>query len=137
MSSKMPSIWVVNCWAGVLVNPATGYRVQGWISEDGVVDITALGDITIPVGETDGGNTTQNVQIGGNIRSDTANAGTVTSSIVIYDSLGKAHSIEMTYTKATGIPTSEVDLTGNIKSDSTVDVAESPNAITIYDSVLG
>jgi flagellar hook protein FlgE len=120
--------------AGVLVNPATGYRVQGWIAEDGVIDITALGDITIPVGETDGGNSTTDVQIGGNINSATTNAGTVTSSIVIYDSLGEAHSIEMTYTKATGIPTTAAVIDGNMDSDTAV-AGTIVQSLSIYDSL--
>jgi flagellar hook protein FlgE len=121
--------------SGALVNPATGYKVQGWgITAAGDVDVTSLGDITIPIGETDGGNATTDVTIAGNINSGTADAGTVTSSIVIYDSLGQSHSIELTYTKATGIPTTEAVLTGNIDSDTAVSGTVT-QAVTVYDSL--
>jgi len=116
--------------SGNLVNPSTGYKVQGWgITDAGAIDVTSIGDISIPIGETDGGNSTSEVSITGNINAATADAGVVTSSIVIYDSLGEAHSLELAYTKV-----SDNNWTWAASMDGTVVTGGAPAETLVFDS---
>ncbi len=96
---------------GTLVNPATGMKVMGWMADGTgtVTTNTAPVSIQIPFGtqvsaKPTADNTTPNPPVygmvmAGNLDSGTATAGTVTSTVTAYDSLGNAHSIDITYTK--------------------------------------
>ncbi len=91
---------------GVLIDPATGRRVQGYMADqNGVIDSAAKPtDITIPLGTEQLVRATENVVLTGNLSSDTASGDTVQRTIRVYDSLGTARDIELTLTKqpATG-----------------------------------
>jgi flagellar hook protein FlgE len=78
-----------------------GGKVMGWMADaTGKVDpnggITA---ISIPIGQVLPSKTTTTVEMGGNIASDAATGATVNKSISIYDSVGAAHSLVITFTK--------------------------------------
>ncbi len=56
---------------GVLINPANGYRVQGWQASNGSVDSSGpVGDITIPIGSRMVAQATSNVYLVGNLDAD-------------------------------------------------------------------
>jgi flagellar hook protein FlgE len=86
---------------GVLVDPATGLRVQGFMADaDGTITADAIGeDIVIPVGSAAIVRATENVTLVGNLDSSSAVGDTVTRTIQAFDSLGAARSIDITYTK--------------------------------------
>ncbi len=68
---------------GVLINPANGYRVQGWQAANGAVDSSGpVGDITIPIGSRMVAQATSNVYLVGNIDADATigTQGTITRS---------------------------------------------------------
>ncbi len=81
---------------GFLVN-LDGLRVQGYAADD-------LGNITGTPGDLQVGNAssaplaTNQVTLQGNLASDTAVGGTFSSSVTVYDSLGAAHQVQITYT---------------------------------------
>jgi len=96
---------------GTLVNPSTGMKVMGWMADGTgtVTTNTAPVSIQIPFGtqvsaKPTADNLTANPPIygmvmAGNLDSGTATNGTVTSTVTAYDSLGNAHSIDLTFTK--------------------------------------
>ncbi len=58
---------------GVLINPANGYRVQGWQAVNGAVDTSGpVGDIVIPIGSRMVAQATSNVYLVGNLNADAA-----------------------------------------------------------------
>ncbi len=58
---------------GVLINPANGYRVQGWQAVNGTVDTSGpVGDIVIPIGSRMVAQATSNVYLVGNLNADAA-----------------------------------------------------------------
>ena len=87
---------------GTLLNPATGLRVMGWTADaTGAIDTTQpLGTLTIPVGSGIAATQTGEVAFGGNLDSNTAAAGTVQTTMEVYDSLGNSHTINLTFTKS-------------------------------------
>lgn len=85
---------------GALVDPATGLRVQGFTAQNGVISPDAtLGDIIIPVGGTSVVQATSTMSLQGNLDSNAAVGTTVQRTYTIYDSLGTAREIQVTYTK--------------------------------------
>ncbi|MDQ1255901.1 MAG: Flagellar hook protein FlgE, partial [Candidatus Hydrogenedentes bacterium] len=86
---------------GVLVDPATGMRVQGYMADaNGVIDTAdELGDLTVPIGNQSIVRATANAVMIGNLTSDAAAADTVQHTIRVYDSLGAARDIQLTFTK--------------------------------------
>jgi len=85
--------------SGELVT-ATGQSVQGWMATDGVVTPNGpTSDITVPTGSTIAPQATANMSMGVNLDSATATNGTYSSPIQIYDSLGQAHTLTVTYTE--------------------------------------
>ena len=86
---------------GVLVDPATGLRVQGYMAAaDGTIDATQdVTDITIPIGTEEIVQATENVELAGNLSSDAAEDDTVVRTIQVYDSLGTARNVTLTFTK--------------------------------------
>lgn len=102
-----------------LVNPANGYRVQGWVAEtlpDGTSTInvsTQPGDIIVPIGDKMAAKETTTIQFKSNINSNTAipidpmnptdeerTRGLVhVTSIKAYDSKGNTHDVVLEFNK--------------------------------------
>jgi flagellar hook protein FlgE len=85
---------------GNLVN-SSGLRVLGWTADQagGIDTQQALAGITLPLGQTIEPTATTSVDIGGNLSSDTLVGGTVATTITIYDSQGRSHQANLTFTK--------------------------------------
>jgi flagellar hook protein FlgE len=85
---------------GELVNPTNGFKVQGWRADtNGVVDIDSpLGSINIPLGQSIASQETTQVTLQGNLNSTVALGDSFSSTIDVYDSLGAAHPVTLTYT---------------------------------------
>ncbi|HOZ47413.1 MAG TPA: flagellar hook protein FlgE [Candidatus Hydrogenedentes bacterium] len=86
---------------GVLIDPATGMRVQGYMADaTGVIDGTlAPTDIVIPIGANPIVEPTENVILIGNLSSDVAVGTTFERTVTVYDSLGTPRDIQLTFTK--------------------------------------
>ncbi|MCM8812747.1 MAG: flagellar hook protein FlgE [Candidatus Omnitrophica bacterium] len=73
---------------GDLVNPGSGYRVQGWTADsNGVIDSTqTVDDINIPIGQTEIAQQTSTLKLAGNINASATDAtiGTVAKSGAVY-----------------------------------------------------
>ena len=78
-----------------------GGTVMGWMADAaGKVDPNrGITPITIPLGQVLPSKTTTTVEMGGNVASDAAVGATVNKSISIYDSVGAAHTLAITFTK--------------------------------------
>jgi flagellar hook protein FlgE len=84
---------------GVLTT-ATGQNVQGWMATNGVVTPNgATTNITVPVGSTVPPAATANMSMNVNLDSATAVNGTYSTPIQVFDSLGQAHTLTVTYTE--------------------------------------
>jgi flagellar hook protein FlgE len=87
---------------GTLLNPASGLKVMGWQADPvtGAVD-TSLPptSINIPVGAGMTGKASTSLTTTGNLNANTAAAGTVPLSATVYDSLGNAHQLTITFAK--------------------------------------
>lgn len=84
------------------MSPVTGFKVQGWNVNPatGLIDTTQpITPLTIPFGRLIAAQQTTAATLAGNLDSPTAVAGTITNTVQVYDSLGKAHSVTLTYTK--------------------------------------
>lgn len=82
---------------------ATGQRLQGWTQSNGVLDFNApISDITVPVGSLKAPIVTTNFSVDLNLNA-AATAGPppdqYSTSLEVYDSLGVAHVISVTFTK--------------------------------------
>lgn len=85
---------------GQLVDTATGFLVQGFQANGaGVIDTSTLGNLTIPVGGTSIVRATELATMIGNLDSNAAVGDTVARTIQVYDSLGTARSITVTFEK--------------------------------------
>ena len=84
-----------------LVNSSNGFKVQGWTANSsGVVDTsTPMGSIIIPLGQSVAAQKTTAATLVGNMDSRLATAATVTTTVDVYDSLGNAHPVKLTFTK--------------------------------------
>ncbi len=107
---------------GLLVNPANGLKVQGWMAQqvEGTTILNTaadVGDITIPVGGKDPASATSEVSLACNLDKRTTEippgAGpaqtlenTWTIDKTIYDSFGNTHTMRINFTKAVGQPNS-------------------------------
>jgi len=83
---------------------ATGEKVQGWTSVNGVVDTTgSIGNIVLPVGALRGPAATKNVSVDLNLNA-AAQAGsadgTFSTTMDVYDSLGVSHALTFNFTKS-------------------------------------
>ncbi|HHV61043.1 MAG TPA: flagellar hook protein FlgE [Firmicutes bacterium] len=87
--------------ASTLVNPSTGYRVQGWVADAaGRIDTTRpIQDIRIPLGEKMLAKATANVKLRGNLDAGAVGNGAVSVPAEVFDSLGNAHDVKITFTK--------------------------------------
>jgi flagellar hook protein FlgE len=87
--------------ANGVLQTATGQNVQGWTAVDGVVTPNGpTGNITVPAGSTIAPQATANMSMDVNLDSATAVNGTYSAPIQVYDSLGQAHTLTVTYTEA-------------------------------------
>jgi flagellar hook protein FlgE len=87
---------------GALVNPASGLKVQGWQADSsGNIDTTqAVGNLIIPIGQRTTALATANARLSGNLDAGAANGATASTTMTVFDSLGVAHSIKITFTKS-------------------------------------
>jgi flagellar hook protein FlgE len=84
---------------GYLVN-GTGLMAMGWNATGGVVDTSqALQAIRIPAGQVIPPEATTSVVLGGNLSVDAATGDTVRTSITVFDSLGTARELVLTFTR--------------------------------------
>jgi flagellar hook protein FlgE len=81
---------------------ATGERVQGWTETNGSLTTTGpVTDITLPVGVIRPPTPTTSFSLDMNLNAAAAEDTTFSKSIEVYDSLGAAHVVTVTFTKAT------------------------------------
>lgn len=82
--------------------PGTGRKVMGWLADTGGdVNTTApVSTIQVPVGTSMAPRTSGTVSVANNLSADAAAGETAATSINVYDSLGNAHKVEYTFTKA-------------------------------------
>jgi flagellar hook protein FlgE len=106
--------------AGTLVNPANGYRVQGWQAREMngqmiVQTASAAEDLIIPVGTKDPAQATRNVNFACNLNKNTPEIpegandaqiaqGSWATEFKIYDSYGRVHNLAVTFTRVPGNP---------------------------------
>jgi flagellar hook protein FlgE len=84
---------------GVL-QTVTGQNVQGWMATNGVVNPNGpTTNISVPTGSTIAPSATANMSMTVNLDSATAVNGTYSAPIQVYDSLGQAHTLTVTYTE--------------------------------------
>jgi flagellar hook protein FlgE len=98
---------------GQLVSP-TGAIMQGWTADlNGVINTNGpTADIRLPLGATLAPKVTENVFLKGNLPGDAADATALQTSVDVYDQLGAAHTLAITWTKGAGTPpTWTVDIT--------------------------
>ncbi len=85
--------------AGNLVTP-DGALLQGWMAQDGVVDTNrAIGTLTVPFGDVMQPTETDTGAVVGNLSSAAATATGVQTQMTMYDALGTAHQISLSFTK--------------------------------------
>jgi flagellar hook protein FlgE len=105
---------------GRIVNPGTGYRVQGWLAQDinGRQVLSTSGateDLVVPIGSKDPAKATGRVDIACNLDKrtaevppnaavDTVEQGTWRVEEKIYDSFGAPHTLRVEYRKVVGQP---------------------------------
>jgi len=107
---------------GTLVNPTTGLHVLGWQADaSGNVNTTQpLGTITIPLGQGLTAKATSEIVLGGNLDASAAVGDTLSGSLLVYDSLGNARDITITFTKTAN---NQWDVTAS-ESDADVDIPD-------------
>jgi flagellar hook protein FlgE len=88
---------------GKLVTP-DGSVLQGWMAQpDGTVDTNrAIGDLSVPYGQVMPPKASTEGGVRGNLSTTTADGAGVQSQITMYDQLGEAHQITVSFTKVTG-----------------------------------
>ncbi len=89
---------------GMLIDPATGMRVQGYIADEtGIVNTDKPPeDISIPIGSAGIARSTSNVYLIGNLNANAPTVPTPTTvsrTIEVYDSLGTARLVTINFTK--------------------------------------
>lgn len=88
-----------------LVDPATGYYVMGWMTDNNSAKPSTIDTsmnpthINIPMGQLMLAKATTNVTFTGNLDADEAAAYAANATIQIYDSQGTAHDMTFTFTK--------------------------------------
>jgi flagellar hook protein FlgE len=112
---------------------ATGEQVQGWTTTNGVLDTNApIGDIQVPVGGVKAPIPTKSFSFDINLNAS-ATAGPppdrFSESINIYDSLGEAHTVTVTFTKNANAGQWDYSLSMDA-NDVTTPVAPTTNTIT-------
>jgi flagellar hook protein FlgE len=105
---------------GRIVNPSTGYRVQGWLAQtvNGQQILQTSGatqDLVVPIGSKDPAKATTRVDLACNLdkrtvevpqgaAADTVEQGTWRVEEKIYDSFGSPHTLRIEYRKVVGQP---------------------------------
>jgi flagellar hook protein FlgE len=105
---------------GTLVNPANGYRVQGWMAKEmnGEMVLTTAAtpeDLSIPVGQKDPAKATTNVDFACNLNKNTPEIldgaseadiakGTWATEFKVYDSFGNTHNLAVSFARVQGNP---------------------------------
>jgi flagellar hook protein FlgE len=105
---------------GRIVNPSTGYRVQGWLAQNinGQQILQTSGatqDLVVPIGSKDPAKATtrvdlacnldkRTVEVPPNAAADTVEQGTWRVEEKIYDSFGSPHTLRIEYRKVVGQP---------------------------------
>lgn len=86
---------------GDLVNAANGFKPLGWPADAaGVINTTApLGPLNIPIGQRVTTRATTNLVFGANLDAAAAVGGTHLAEVLVYDSQGGLHTVEVTFTK--------------------------------------
>ena len=85
--------------AGNLVTP-DGALLQGWMATDGVVDANSpIRNLSVPFGDVMQPQETDNGAVVGNLSSAAANGTGVQTQMTMYDALGTAHQISLSFTK--------------------------------------
>jgi flagellar hook protein FlgE len=90
---------------GYVVHRATGLRLLGWSpNADGEIDasseIGATSYARVPLGSFTLIKATENVSMSGNLRASEDGGATYSTSVNIFDSLGEAHTLTLTFTKS-------------------------------------
>ncbi|MGY1639866.1 flagellar hook protein FlgE [Geodermatophilus sp. SYSU D00703] len=90
--------------SGKLVTP-DGSVLQGWMARpDGTVDTNgAIGDLSVPYGQVMPPKATTEGGLRGNLSTTTADGAGLQSQITVYDSLGEARQISLSFTKVAGV----------------------------------
>jgi flagellar hook protein FlgE len=124
--------------SGELVNPTNGFKVMGWkANPSGAIDTTTpIGAISIPFGQAIAAQPTTDVTFAGNLDSRLAVGTALSTTIEVFDSLGAAHPVTVTFTKAAGVNTWNVtatetdpNVTGVVPAPATV-VFDAAGALT-------
>ncbi|MDR0463505.1 MAG: flagellar hook protein FlgE [Treponema sp.] len=143
---------------GVLVNPANGMKVQGWMAQEigGSVflDVSApVGQINIPVGGKDPASATTIVNFACNLdkrlpeltenpTEDEIRRATWSTTIKVYDSFGEAHDLQVQFQKVPGTantwnaivavnPQADVPTNATIGFGDAAPAADGPNTFTV------
>jgi len=99
---------------GTLVNPGNGMRVQGWMAQNQVLDVSRdVEDLVIPVGSKDPAKATTQVNFACNLDKRTPQLpenptaaqirdSTWRASIKIYDTFGDVHTLQVQFTRVPG-----------------------------------
>lgn len=87
---------------GKLISSLNGFPVRAWTaSTAGVVDTTTPPTtVAIPLGQQGVAAESNTIFMGGNLDAATAVAGTVQTTVTVFDSLGVGHLISLTFTRA-------------------------------------
>ena len=90
---------------GFLVNPATGLRVQGWTADTagafGNFEAGGLGNIQLTRGGVTIAQPSPEATVGGNLDAGAEAGAIFRTTMTAYDSLGRAQTVVMTFTKST------------------------------------
>ncbi|MGJ4891529.1 flagellar hook protein FlgE [Bradyrhizobium sp. HKCCYLR20261] len=104
--------------AGYLEN--NGYYLEGWRTDaSGNVVGNGLEPVNTRVALTNGGATTE-TSLAANLPADAASGDTFSSSMTVYDSLGQAHTMNITWTKSTTANEWTADFAPATSTDGTV-----------------
>lgn len=93
--------------AGNLVSAGTGLKVLGWMADaagavHSTAPVTPSSSISLPIGQMSIAKQTSRLTLGGNLDSSMATGVSKSVTAEIYDSLGKAHTLAVEFTKSAG-----------------------------------
>lgn len=97
---------------GQLIDPATGFRVQGFLADDlGNIstDTSLPSDLVVPVGGTSVVRATTLAILIGNLNSNATAGTTVTRLVRVFDSLGTSREVLVTFTKRPQVVGADID----------------------------
>ncbi len=86
---------------GTLVMASNGMKVLGWTADStGAVNVQApVSEVCVPIGLTRPAQATSNAEVMGNLNASSDVGGTAYCTRMVYDSLGVAHVLQLTFTK--------------------------------------